>query len=159
MQRRDFIRGLTGAAAAWPLAARAQQSGQMRRIGVLMNRAADDPSGQGSLAAFQESLQQLGWGEGRNVRIDTRWAQKNADLVRKYAAELVSLSPDVILAVGTLGTMALQHLTRTLPIVFVNVTDPVGAGLVNTLPKPGGNLTGFMLFEYSSSGKWLQTPQ
>jgi putative ABC transport system substrate-binding protein len=121
-----------------------------------MNRAADDPSGQGSLAAFQQALQQSGWGDGRNVRIETRWGENNADLVRKYAAELVALAPDVILAVGTLGTMALQHLTRTLPIVFVNVTDPVGAGLVNTLPQPGGNLTGFMLFEYSSSGKWLE---
>jgi putative tryptophan/tyrosine transport system substrate-binding protein len=155
MRRREFI-SLLCAAAPWPCAAWAQQAESLRRIGVLMNRAADDPSGQGGLAAFQQSLQQLGWGEGRNVRIDTRWAQNNADLVRKYAAELVSLAPDVILAVGTLGAMALQHLTRTLPIVFVNVTDPVGAGLVNTLPQPGGNLTGFMLFEYSSSGKWLE---
>ena len=154
MRRREFI-SLLCVAAPWPCAAWAQQAESLRRIGVLMNRAADDPSGQGGLAAFQQSLQQLGWGEGRNVRIDNRWAQNNADLVRKYAAELVSLAPDVILAVGTLGAMALQHLTRTLPIVFVNVTDPVGAGLVNTLPQPGGNLTGFMLFEYSSSGKWL----
>ena len=121
-----------------------------------MNRAVDDPLGQVSLAAFQQSLQQLGWGEGRNVRIDTRWGENNADLVRKYAAELVSLAPDVILAVGTLGAMAVQHLTRTLPIVFVNVTDPVGAGLVNTLSQPGGNVTGFMLYDYSSSGKWLE---
>jgi putative ABC transport system substrate-binding protein len=121
-----------------------------------MNRAADDPLGQVSLAALQRSVQQLGWGEGRDVRIDTRWGENNADLVRKYAAELVSLAPDVVLAVGTLGAMAVQHLTRTLPIVFVNVTDPVGAGLVNTLPQPGGNVTGFMLFDYSSSGKWLE---
>jgi putative tryptophan/tyrosine transport system substrate-binding protein len=121
-----------------------------------MNRTADDPSGQGGLAAFQQALQQLGWDEGRNVLIDTRWGENNADLVRRYAAELVALKPDVMLAVGTLGAIALQHLTRTVPIVFVNVTDPIGAGLVNTLPQPGGNATGFMLFEYSSSGKWLE---
>jgi putative ABC transport system substrate-binding protein len=155
MRRREFI-GLLCAAASLPCATWAQQGGSLRRIGVLMNRAADDPLEQESLAAFQQALQQLGWGEGRNIRIDTRWGENNADLDRKYAAELVSLAPDVILAVGTLGTMALQQLSRTLPIVFVNVTDPVGAGLVNTLPKPGGNVTGFMLFEYSSSGKWLE---
>ena len=156
MRRREFI-SLLCAAALWPCAARATQQGEpLRRIGVLMNRAADDPLGQVSLAAFRQSLQQLGWGEGRDVRIDTRWGENNADLVRKYAAELVSLAPDVILAVGTLGAMAVQHLTRTLPIVFVNVTDPVGAGLVNTLPQPGGNVTGFMLYDYSSSGKWLE---
>ena len=156
MRRREFI-SLLCAAALWPCAARATQQGEpLRRIGVLMNRAADDPLGQVSLAAFQRSLQQLGWGEGRDVRIDTRWGENNADLVRKYTAELVSLAPDVILAVGTLGAMAVQHLTRTLPIVFVNVTDPVGAGLVNTLPQPGGNVTGFMLYDYSSSGKWLE---
>ena len=156
MRRREFI-SLLCAAALWPCAARATQQGEpLRRIGVLMNRAADDPLGQVGLAAFQRSLQQLGWGEGRDVRIDTRWGENNADLVRKYAAELVSLAPDVILAVSTLGAMAVQHLTRTLPIVFVNVTDPVGAGLVNTLPQPGGNVTGFMLYDYSSSGKWLE---
>ena len=156
MRRREFI-SLLCAAALWPCAARATQQGEpLRRIGVLMNRAADDPLGQVGLAAFQRSLQQLGWGEGRNLRIDTRWGENNADLVRKYAAELVSLAPDVILAVGTLGAMAVQHLTRTLPIVFVNVTDPVGAGLVNTLSQPGGNVTGFMLYDYSSSGKWLE---
>ena len=152
MRRREFISLLCAAACAgW-----AQQGEPLRRIGVLMNRAADDPLGQVGLAAFQRSLQQLGWGEGRDVRIDTRWGENNADLVRKYAAELVALVPDVILAVGTLGTMALQNLTHTLPIVFVNVTDPVGAGLVNTLPQPGGNVTGFMLYDYSSSGKWLE---
>ena len=155
MRRREFI-SLLCAAASWPSAVWAQQGESLRRIGVLMNRAADDPLGQVGLAAFQRSLQQLGWGEGRDVRIDTRWGENNADLVRKYAAELVSLAPDVILAVGTLGAMAVQHLTRTLPIVFVNVTDPVGAGLVNTLPQPGGNVTGFMLYDYSSSGKWLE---
>jgi putative tryptophan/tyrosine transport system substrate-binding protein len=158
MRRREFITllGNVVAAASWPRGASAQQGEPLRRIGVLMNRAADDPSGQGGVAAFRQALQQLSWVEDRNMRIDTRWGENNPDLVRKYAAELISLSPEVILAVGTLGAMALQHLTRTLPIVFVNVTDPVGAGLVNSLAQPGGNLTGFMLFEYSSSGKWLE---
>jgi putative tryptophan/tyrosine transport system substrate-binding protein len=155
MRRREFI-SLLCAAASWPRAALAQQGEPLRRIGVLMNRAADDPSGQSAVAAFRQALQQLSWVEGRNVRIDIRWGENNADLVRKYAAELVALAPDVILAVGTLGTMTLQGITRSLPTVFVNVTDPVGAGLVNTLPQPGGNVTGFMLFEYSSSGKWLE---
>jgi putative ABC transport system substrate-binding protein len=155
MRRREFI-SLLCAAAAWPRAAPGQQGEPPRRIGVLMNRAADDPSGQSAVAAFRQALQQLSWVEGRNVRIDIRWGENNADLVRKYAAELVALAPDVILAVGTLGTMTLQGITRSLPTVFVNVTDPVGAGLVNTLPQPGGNVTGFMLFEYSSSGKWLE---
>jgi putative tryptophan/tyrosine transport system substrate-binding protein len=155
MRRREFII-LLCAAASWPRAAPAQQGEPLRRIGVLMNRAADDPSGQSAVAAFRQALQQLSWVEGRNVRIDIRWGENNADLVRKYAAELVALAPDVILAVGTLGTMTLQGITRSLPTVFVNVTDPVGAGLVNTLPQPGGNVTGFMLFEYSSSGKWLE---
>jgi putative tryptophan/tyrosine transport system substrate-binding protein len=155
MRRREFI-SLLCAAASWPRAAPAQQGEPLRRIGVLMNRAADDPSGQSAVAAFRQALQQLSWVEGRNVRIDIRWGENNADLVRKYAAELVALAPDVILAVGTLGTMTLQGITRSLPTVFVNVTDPVGAGLVNTLPQPGGNVTGFMLFEYSSSGKWLE---
>jgi putative tryptophan/tyrosine transport system substrate-binding protein len=155
MRRREFI-GLLCAAASWPRAAPGQQGEPLRRIGVLMNRAADDPSGQSAVAAFRQALQQLSWVEGRNVRIDIRWGENNADLVRKYAAELVALAPDVILAVGTLGTMTLQGITRSLPTVFVNVTDPVGAGLVNTLPQPGGNVTGFMLFEYSSSGKWLE---
>jgi putative tryptophan/tyrosine transport system substrate-binding protein len=121
MRRREFISFLC-AAAPWPYAGWAQQGESLRRIGVLMNRAADDPLGRVSLAAFRQFLQQLGWGEGRNMRIDTRWGENNADLVRKYAAELVSLAPDVILAVGTLNAVALQHLTRTPPIVFVNVT-------------------------------------
>jgi putative ABC transport system substrate-binding protein len=154
--RRQFISVLGGAAIAWPLAARAQQPEQMRRIGVLMNRAADDPEGQAGVAAFQQGLQQLGWSDGRNVRIDTRWSENDVDRDRRYAAELVALAPDVVLAGGTLSVAALQHITRTLPIVFVGVSDPVGAGFVDTLSRPGGNVTGFMIFEYSMSGKWLE---
>ena len=155
MRRRDFITLLCGAA-AWPLAARAQQPGQMRRIGVLLNVTADNPRGQAGVAAFQQVLQQLGWSDGRNVRIDTRWGANDVDLDRKYAAELVALAPDVILASSTPSVTALQHVTRTLPIVFVQVSDPVGAGVVDTLARPGGNTTGFMNFEYSLSGKWLE---
>jgi putative ABC transport system substrate-binding protein len=127
----------------------------MRRIGVLMNSAAD-PRGQAAVAAFQQALQQLGWSDGRNLRIDARWGANDIDLDRKYAAELVALAPDVILASGTLSVAAVQHITRTLPIVFVQVADPVGAGLVDALARPGGNTTGFMIFEYSLSGKWLE---
>ena len=155
MRRRDFITLLCGAA-AWPLAARAEQPGQMRRIGVLLNVTADNPRGQAGVAAFQQVLQQLGWSDGRNVRIDTRWGANDIDLDRKYAAELVALAPDVILASSTPSVTALQHVTRTLPIVFVQVSDPVGAGVVDTLARPGGNTTGFMNFEYSLSGKWLE---
>ena len=125
MRRREFITLLGGVAAAWPLAARAQQPEQMRRIGVLMNRAAGDPEGQARVAALQQGLQQLGWTDGRNVQIDVRWGEDDADRERRYAAELVALAPDVILAAGTLGVAALQHVTRTLPIVFVGVGDPV----------------------------------
>jgi putative ABC transport system substrate-binding protein len=156
MRRRDFITLLGGAAAAWPLAVRAQRLEQMRRIGVLMNVAANDPEGQADLAAFQQVLQQAGWSDGRNVRIDIRWGENDVDRDRRYASELVALAPDVILASGTLSVVALQHVTRTLPIVFVGVSDPVGAGLVDTLARPGGNVTGFMIFEYSLSGKWLE---
>jgi putative ABC transport system substrate-binding protein len=159
MRRRGFITLSGGAAAAallFPLAARAQQSEQIRRIGVLMNRAADDPEGQAGVAAFQHVLQQLGWSDGRNVRIDIRWSHNDVDLDRKYAAELVALAPDILLAAGTLSVTALQRVTRTLPIVFVGVSDPVGAGVVDSLARPGGNVTGFMIFEYSMSGKWLE---
>src|SRR5262245_10974574 len=154
--RRELLAALGGAAVAWPLAARAQQPERMRRLGMLMNRAADDPRGQVELAAFQQALQQLGWSDGRNIRIDTRWGENDVDRDRGYAAELVALAPDLILASGTLSVAALRHATRTLPIVFVQVSDPVGAGLVNTLARPGGNVTGFMNFEYSLSGKWLE---
>ena len=153
MRRRDFIT-LLGGAAAWPLAARAQE--RMRRIGVLMNAAADDPYGQARLAAFQQVLQQSGWSDGRNVSIDTRWGENDVDRERRYAAELVALAPDVILAAGTLSVAALRRETRTIPIVFNSVSDPVGAGFVDNLARPGGNITGFMIYEYSLSGKWLE---
>lgn len=128
----------------------------MRRLGVLMNRAKDDPRGTATFTAFQASLQQSGWSDGSNLRIDVRWAANDVELERKYAAELVALAPDVILAGGTQGVAALQRITRTIPIVFANVSDPVGAGFIDNLARPGGNITGFMLFEYSMSGKWLE---
>src|SRR6516164_9938053 len=154
MIRRAFITLL--GAAAWPLALRAQQPERLRRIGVLMNRAADDPYGQARVAAFQQALQQLGWSDGRNVRIDIRWHENVADRARRYAQELVALAPDVVLAENTISVMALYHVTRTLPIVFALVPDPVGAGFVDSLSRPGGNITGFMVFEYGFSGKWLE---
>jgi putative tryptophan/tyrosine transport system substrate-binding protein len=156
MTRREFITLLGGAAAAWPLAVNAQQPERLRRIGVLMNRAADNPEGQDRLAAFHQGLQELGWGVGRNVLIDTRWSEDNADRSAKYAAELLALTPDVILASGTLAVTALQHISRTLPIVFAAVADPVGAGFVDSLARPGGNATGFMAYEYSLAAKWLE---
>ena len=139
MQRRDFITLLGGAVAAWPLAAQAQQPEQMRRIGILMNRAANDAEGQARLAAFRQALEQLGWSEGRNIRIDIRWGEDKNDLERKYAAELVALAPDVILASGTMSVAASQALSRTLPIVFAAVADPAGAGFVDSLAHPGGH--------------------
>lgn len=156
MRRRDFLCGLGGTAAAYPLAARAQQPDRMRRIGVLMSVAANDPEGQARMAAFLQGLQQLGLTEDRNVRIETRWAAGNADDVRKYAAELVALAPDVILGTGSFTAGPLQRTTRTIPIVFVHAPDPVGAGLVDSLARPGSNITGFTQFEYSTSGKWLE---
>jgi putative ABC transport system substrate-binding protein len=155
MRRREFITLFAGTL-AWPLAAGAQQPDRIRQIGVLMNRAADNLDGQARLAAFQQALQQLGWSDGRNVRIDVRWGENDADRVRRYAQELVALAPDIFLAAGTVSVTALQHVTRTLPIVFAAVADPVGAGLVDTLARPGGNVTGFMNFEYGFSGKWLE---
>src|SRR5215470_11338499 len=156
MRRRKFITLLGGAVATWPLAARAQHADRMRRIGLLMNRAADNPVGQDRIAAFHQGLQELGWRVGRNVRIDTRWGEDNAERERKSAAELVALAPDVILASGTLSVAALQQVSRTLPIVFAGVTDPVGGGFVDNLARPGGNATGFMIYEYSLSAKWLE---
>jgi putative ABC transport system substrate-binding protein len=153
IERRDFIMLLGGAAAAWPLAARAQQ---MRRVGVLMNLAADDPESQRRMTAFVQGLQQLGWTDGRNVRIETRWGAADVDRFRSYAGELVALAPDVILASGHPSVVALQQATRTVPIVFLQVVDPVGAGFVASLARPGGNATGFTVFEYSISGKWLE---
>jgi putative tryptophan/tyrosine transport system substrate-binding protein len=153
--RREFITLLGGAAAAWPLAARAQQPDHMRRIGVLIG-ATDNPDARANVAAFLQVLQQLGWTDGRNARIDIRWGAGNADNIRKYAAELTALAPDVILAAGTASLGPLLQATRTVPIVFVNVADPVGGGFVDSLSRPGGNATGFMQFEYSLSGKWLE---
>jgi putative ABC transport system substrate-binding protein len=155
MKRRDFI-SLAGGAAIWPLAARAQQSKQMRRIGVLLGSAADDAVYQARIGAFLQALALLGWTIGRNVRIDTRWAGANAADVRRHAAELASLAPDVILAHGGGPVGALLQATRTVPIVFPVVGDPVGAGYVDSLARPGRNATGFMNFEYSISGKWLE---
>jgi putative ABC transport system substrate-binding protein len=158
MRRREFITLLaTGATATWPpFVARAQQPERMRRIGVLMNRAASDPDGQARVAAFKEGMQQLGWSEGRNVQIDVGWGADDIDLEQKNAAELVALTPDVVFASGTLSVAALRRLNRTVTIVFANVTDPLGAGFVDSLNRPGGNTTGFMIYEYSLSGKWLQ---
>ena len=147
MRRREFLGFLGGAMATWPLSARAQQPDRMRRIGVLMDQAVDDPESSPRTAAFLRGLQQLGWTDGRNVRIDTRWTAGNADLQRKYAAELVALAPDVILATASPTVAALQAATRTVPIVFAHAADPVGAGFVDSLARPGGNATGFILFE------------
>jgi putative ABC transport system substrate-binding protein len=154
--RRKFIAALGGTAFAWPLAARGQQADRMRRVGVLESRAADDPEGKARLAVFRQGLQELGWTDGRNMRIDYRWAAADADRYRTYAAELVALAPDVILASASPSVAALRQTTRTVPIVFVNVIDPIGAGYVASLARPGGNATGFTLFEYSLSGKWLE---
>jgi putative tryptophan/tyrosine transport system substrate-binding protein len=155
VRRREVIALLSGAAAAWPLAARAQPSG-MRRIGVLMNLAADDAEAQVRIGAFQQGLQELGWSIGRNVRIDYRWSAGDAERLGKYAAEVVALAPDAILATAIATVVRLQQATRIIPIVFVNVVDPVGAGIVASLARPGGNATGFSQFEYGISTKWLE---
>jgi len=155
VKRREFIT-LVGGATAWPLVARAQQSERIRRIGVLMNLAADDPEGQARITAFAQGLQEAGWTMGRNVRIDYRWAGADADRHRQHATELVALAPDIILAATTISLAAVQQVTRTIPIVFVQVIDPVSGGFVDTLAHPGGNATGFTTFEYGISGKWLE---
>jgi putative tryptophan/tyrosine transport system substrate-binding protein len=155
MRRREFIK-VIGSAPAWPLAARAQQSEQMRRIGVLMAINADDPEAQARIAAFVEGLQQLGWTVGKNVRVDFRLAGIDAEILRKYAAELVALAPDVILTQSSTAVAPLLQATRTVPIVFTIVADPVGAGYVDSLARPGGNATGFTVFEYAIGGKWLE---
>jgi putative ABC transport system substrate-binding protein len=154
MKRREFM-ALLGGAAAWPVAARAQQPKRVRRIGLLTG-IADDSTTQVRLATFLETLQQLGWAEGQNVQVDRRWGGGDADRIRKYAAELATLNPDVILATGAPATQQLLRATRTVPIVFVIVPDPVGSGFVESLSRPGGNATGFMQFEYGLSGKWLE---
>src|SRR6195256_1119448 len=155
-RRREFIALLGGAAVAWPLAARAQQPEGMRRIGVLLPAAADNTDFQVWIGAFQQGLGLLGWTIGRNVRIDTRWATTNAAEIRRHAAELAALAPDVILAFGGSTVGPLLQATRSVPIVFPVVVDPVGAGFVDSLARPGGNATGFMSYEYSMSGKWLE---
>jgi putative ABC transport system substrate-binding protein len=155
MRRREFIVGL-GSAAAWPTMARAQQPDRMRRIGVLMNTQLVDPESPGRVTAFAQGLQELGWTDGRNVRIDYRWGVGDADRVRRNAAELVALVPDVIVAIGSSNLAAAEQASRSLPIVFALVTDPVGSGYVASLARPGGNATGFDMFEYSISGKWLE---
>jgi len=156
MRRREFIALFGGAAAAWPLPARAQQAERMRRIGVLIPGPADDGEFQARLAAFLQGLQQLGWTDGRNVRIDTRWGTRDADITRKNAGELVALGPDVVMALTSAAVGALLQATRTVPMVFAIVADPVGAGYVESLARPGGNATGFTGFEYALGGKWLE---
>src|SRR5215510_10840052 len=153
MRRRDFIKMIGGGAAAWPLVARAQQAERMRRVGVLMPFAKDNPDGQARVAAFLRELQQLGWTEGGNIQIEYRW--DTGDL-RKAATELVTLSPDVILANGAAAVEPLLQASRSVPIVFAIVPDPVGSGFVDSLAQPGGNATGFLMFEFSLSGKWVE---
>jgi putative ABC transport system substrate-binding protein len=155
MRRRDFIT-LLGGAPAWPLAARAQQGDRVRRIGVLVPTAADDPESLARVGAFLQGLQELGWTDGRNVRIEYRWGYGNGERIRKSAAELVALVPDVILVNGTSAMGPLQQETRTLPVVFVNVVDPVSSGFVASLARPGGNATGFSAVDYSFGGKFLE---
>ena len=154
MRRREFLHAVAGAV-AWPLAANAQQAENMRRIGVLLPHAADDPQGQTRLGAFLQQLQSLGWSVGRNVRVDTRWGAGDPEQYRKYAAELVALTPDVIVVNTSPIVAAVQQATSTVPIVFVGVIDPVGGGFVSSLARPGGNTTGFAVFDYGISGKWL----
>ena len=154
MQRREFIT-LVGGAAVWPLAARAQQNKSKRRIGILMPLPANDPEAQVRVAAFLQGLQEFGWSVGRNVIIDIRWSTDSAE-ARKYATELIALAPDVILASSTVAVAPLVQMTRTVPIVFTTVVDPVGSGFVDSLARPGGNITGFTVSEYSLAGKWLQ---
>jgi putative tryptophan/tyrosine transport system substrate-binding protein len=156
LKRRDFISLLGAAAAVWPLAARAQQADRVRRVGVLMNLGSDDAEGQARNAAFLQGLQELGWTVGRNVRIEYRWGAGDAELFRRHGLELVALAPDVILAGGGAVVPSLLQATRTIPIVFTGTPDPVGAGFVESLARPGGNATGFTIFEYGISGKWLE---
>jgi len=156
MTRREFITLLGGAAVAWPLAASAQQGERMPRIGVLTSYASDDPAEQTYILAFTQALAQSGWIDGRNARIDIRWGAGDPERIRRYAAELVALAPGVILAVASATTGPLLQATRTVPVVFVQVAEPVGAGFVESLARPGGNATGFMLFEYGIGAKWLE---
>ncbi len=155
MRRREFITLLGGTAAAWPLVARGQQPDRVRRVGVLMSASENDAEYQAYLAAFEEGLQKLGWSEGRNIQIDHRWAP-DVELMQRYAMELVGLKPDLILSQNTPTTAATLQQTRTIPIIFTNVSDPVGSGFVASLPRPGGNVTGFINMEASLGGKWLE---
>ena len=156
MRRREFITLLSGTAAAWPLAARAQQDKRVRRLGVLYTWPANDPQAQTRNAAFLQGLQQLGWIVGQNVQIDYRWSEGNENDTRKYAAELVALAPDVIFTSGSSGLGPLRHATRTVPIVFALIVDPVGSGFVDSMARPGGNATGFTPFDYGIGAKWLE---
>jgi putative tryptophan/tyrosine transport system substrate-binding protein len=156
VKRREFITLLGGAATAWPLVARAQQRGRMRRIGVLMHLAADDPEGQSRYAAFLQGLQEAGWAVGRNVTIDVRWTAANVDLMTRAAKELAALEPDIIFTSSTPAAAAMGQATHTIPVVFVLVADPVGMGLVASLPRPGGNVTGFAPIVASLGGKWAE---
>ena len=156
MRRREFLSFVGGAAVAWPLRARAQQHEQMKRVGILLPGTADDPVFQARLAAFYQELALLGWNIGRNVRIEARWATANAAEIRKHAAELAALAPDIILATGDSTVPPLLEATRTVPIVFPLASDPVGGGYVDSLARPGGNATGFMIYEYGMGGKWLE---
>jgi putative ABC transport system substrate-binding protein len=156
MNRRDFITLLGSALAAWPLAARAQQGERMQRVGVLMAYAESDAEGQAFVAAFREGLQQLGWAEGRNIRIDTRWTTPDVEPIQRFAKELVALQPDVIFSPSTPATASILQQTRTIPIIFANVSDPVGSGFVASFARPGGNVTGFINFEPTIAGKWLE---
>jgi putative ABC transport system substrate-binding protein len=156
MIRRDVLTLLGGAAAAWPVGARAQQGVRIRRVGVLIGLAEDDPLGQVRIGAFRQTMQQLGWTDGGNVRIEVRWGAGDANRLRKYAEELVALAPDAILASGGVTMQALQHANTVVPVVFTSVLDPVGAGYVASLARPGSSATGFTLFEYGVSAKWLE---
>ena len=156
MRRREFITLIGGAAAAWPFTARAQQGERMRRIGVLTLLPADHPDAQARHAVFLQASRQLGWTEGGNVRVEARWSAGDPDITRKYAVELVALAPDVILVTGSTGVAPILQATRSIPVVFVIVPDPVGAGYVESLAEPGGNAIGFMMFEYDLSAKWLE---
>jgi putative tryptophan/tyrosine transport system substrate-binding protein len=156
MRRREFITLIGGAAATWPFVVRAQQPERVRRVGILNILGSDDPEAQARRAVFEQTLAQLGWMVGRDLKIETRQIGADLDSLHRYAAELVALAPDVILSVGSIALAPLQQATRTIPIVFVNVPDPVGAGFVESMAHPGGNITGFSNFEYSMSGKWAE---
>src|SRR5262252_6419527 len=156
MRRREFVTVLSGAAIAWPLAARAQQPDRMRRIGVVMGFAESDWEGQALVAAFRDGLQKLGWAEGRNIRIDYRWTALDKELMQRFAKELVALQPDLILTQSTPATAVLLQQTRTIPIVFGLLADPIGSGFVASFSRPGGNVTGFVTMQSTMGGKWLE---